>query len=218
MLAIVLPGRCAGCSLPGPVLCDRCDRALVRLGPIGCARCGAPGPWPVARCVECAGRRLAFRCARGAIAYNGVARKVVSSWKESGRRDLAAPLAHLVAGSIERPDVDVLTFVPGDRERGLERGHVPVAGLAGALGRIWALDVVSLLHRTDHRPRQASLRLADRSQNARHAFASSAPAPAHVCLVDDVYTTGATASACATELRRAGARTVQVVCLARAVR
>jgi predicted amidophosphoribosyltransferase len=45
-----------------------------------------------------------------------------------------------------------------------------------------------------------------------------ADVPARVCLVDDVYTTGSTALAAATELRRAGAREVHVVAFARVVR
>ena len=49
----------------------------------------------------------------------------------------------------------------------------------------------------------------------RGAFSPRCPLAAQVCLIDDVYTTGSTATACATELRRAGARTVEVVCFAR---
>jgi predicted amidophosphoribosyltransferase len=57
-----------------------------------------------------------------------------------------------------------------------------------------------------------------RRQNVRGAFASLADAPSAVVLVDDVYTTGATVGAAATELRRAGARSVEVVTFARTVR
>ena len=219
VLGLVLPRRGAGCDLPGPDLCDGCLAALVRIGPPVCERCGCPGAWPVRRCVECAGRRLAFARARSAIVYDARSRAIVSAWKERGRRALAGILAELVADVVAPPDVDVLTPVPGDRERGRERGHVPAARLAQALGARWRVPVAPLLGRTtavSHR--QAGLTRADRRANVRGAFTAVLEAPRHVALIDDVYTTGATASACASELRRAGARRVEVVCLARAVR
>ena len=219
VLGLVLPRRCAGCEVPGPVLCERCLAALVRIAPPVCERCGCPGPWPVRRCVECAGRRLAFARARAAVAYDTRARSIVSAWKERGRRDLAPMLAGVVADVVARPAVDALVAVPGDRERGRERGHVPAARLAETLGGLWQVPVAPLLARTAATSRrQASLPRAERGTNVRHAFTAVGEAPARVALIDDVYTTGATGSACATELRRAGARHVEVVCLARAVR
>ena len=146
LLGLVLPSRCAGCGIPGPPLCGACSGALIRVAPPVCARCGCPGAWPVLRCVECSGRRLAFTCARGALLYDARARPLVSAWKERGRRDLARPLAEIVADVIARPDVDVVTFVPGDRERGRERGHVPAERLAGALGELWGLPVTPPAH------------------------------------------------------------------------
>jgi predicted amidophosphoribosyltransferase len=121
---------------------------------------------------------------------------------------------------VPTPDADAVTFVPGDRERGLKRGHVPAEGLARALGRAWALPAAHLLVRTGvgETKRQASLPRAARRSNVRGTFTGRASAPTRVVLVDDVYTTGATVAACATELRRAGATRVEVVCLARAVR
>ena len=87
-----------------------------------------------------------------------------------------------------------------------------------ALGSRWGLPVECLLSRRDGSKRQAGLLRAERRANVRGAFMSSGSSPRLVAIVDDIYTTGATASACATALRRAGARRVEVVCLARAVR
>lgn len=218
LLGLVLPSRCAVCAVPGAALCERCDARLVRIAPPVCERCGGPGAWPVRRCVECAGRRLAFVRARCALVYDARARVLVSAWKEHGRRDLAPVLAEIVAEVIGRPDVETVTFVPGDRERGRARGHVPAQRLAEALAARWELPVERLLGRTGSGLRQAGLPRSERRANVRGAFAPRGNPPATVALVDDVYTTGATASACATELRRSGARRVEVVCLARAVR
>ena len=218
LLGLVLPSRCAVCATPGPALCERCDASLIRIAPPVCERCGCPGAWPVRRCVECAGRRLAFARARSALVYDARARALVSAWKERRRRDLAPPLADLVAEVIARPDVEAIAFVPGDRERGRARGHVPAERLAEALSARWELPVERLLARTRLAPRQAKLPRNERGANVRGAFAPRGKTPPTVALVDDVYTTGATASACSTELRRSGARRVDVVCLARAVR
>jgi predicted amidophosphoribosyltransferase len=161
---------------------------------------------------------MAFLRARSAIVYDARARPLVSAWKERGRRDLTPTLALLIVEVVARPSVEVLTFVPGDRERGRERGHVPAASLARALGSSWGIPVAPLLERGRGSRRQTGLRRSERRANVRGAFTCVALAPTHVALVDDVYTTGATASACATALRRAGARQVEVICLARAVR
>lgn len=170
------------------------------------------------RCAECSGRRLAFARARSALVYDERARALVRAWKEHGRRRLAAQAAALVAEIVARPDVDVLTYVPGDPERALERGGVAPHGLALALAREWGLPEANLLRRALALPRQRGLGLAERRRNVRGSVRAESAVPRSVCLVDDVYTSGATADACAAALRRAGARRVEVVTLARAVR
>ena len=217
-VSLLLPQRCAVCARPGAALCSGCDAALVRLAPPLCERCGAPGAWPVRRCAECAGRRLAFRRARAAILYDDRARTLVVTWKERGRRDLAAAAAGIVAEALACPEADALAAVPTDPERGLKRGHAPAAGLARELARRWRLPLVPLLERSRPAPRQRGLSLPERRRNVSGAFLATGRAPPRVCLVDDVYTTGATANACAAALRRAGSLQVDAVSLARAVR
>lgn len=149
--------------------------------------------------------------------YDERARAFVSAWKEGGRRDLASEAALLVAEVVHRPRVEAICFVPGEPDRTLARGHVSAAGLAAGLAERWGLALVPLLVRRAGGQRQRALPRAERRANVHRAFAAAARSPRHVLLVDDVYTTGSTATACATELRRAGALRVEVACLARVV-
>ncbi len=218
LLDVLLPNRCAACELPGLALCPGCRDSLVRLSPPLCGRCGSPGAWPVKRCAECSGRRLAFASARAAIVYDARARRVVQAWKERGQRRLAREAAALVVETLSRPDVAVLAYVPADADRALERGHRPAEALARELGRLWELPVPPLVRRARPVERQRGLGLKERRRNVAGAFASARASPTRVCLIDDVYASGATAAAAASALRRGGARRVEVVTFARAVR
>jgi predicted amidophosphoribosyltransferase len=206
------------CGVGGAQLCALCSDRLPRLRAPLCERCGAPTSWPVRRCGECAGRRLAFSSARAALAYDDAVRALVTAWKERGLRRLAASAAEIVALAVPRPDVAALTFVPADRDRFLDRGHHPAERLACELGRLWELPVEPLLGRTRALRRQRGLPLAERRRNVAGAFRPAGRAPAAVGLVDDVYTSGATAGAAAAALRKGGARRVYVATFARAVR
>ncbi len=111
-----------------------------------------------------------------------------------------------------------LAFVPADRDRSLERGHRPAESLARELGRAWELPVEPLVRRVRTVRPQRGLGLKERRGNVAGAFAPARASPGLVCLVDDVYTSGATVAAAASALRKGGARTVEVVTFARAVR
>ena len=165
-------------AVSGHQLCGTCLLRLVRCAPPWCERCGAPGPWPVRRCAECGGRRLAFASARGALVYDAGARALVASWKERGRRDLAVVAAELVVAGIPRPDVDVVTFVPGDRDRGLRRGHAPAAALAAELAAAWSIPIATLLRRRPGIDRQRDLPRAERRGNVAGAFSPRGTVPA----------------------------------------
>lgn len=215
---LLLPRRCAACARLGPTLCGPCRASLPRLRGPTCSRCGAPTAWPVTRCLECSGRRLAFASARAAVAYHGPVRDLVAAWKERGLRLLAREAADVIANTLERPDVATIAFVPPDGDRSVKRGHHPAERLARELGARWELPVLSALGRARTPRPQRGLSLAERRKNVSGAFLALAPVPSRVALVDDVYTTGSTASSAASALRRAGARRVEVVTFARAVR
>ena len=142
----------------------------------------------------------------------------MAAWKEHGLRRLATLAADIVAEVVAPSDVAAVTFVPPARDRSLKRGHHPAERLARELAERWQLPLVASLRRTGPATRQRGASLAERRGNVRGAFVARAPSPPRIALVDDVYTSGATANAAASALRKAGAREVHVVTFARALR
>jgi predicted amidophosphoribosyltransferase len=167
----------------------------------------------VQRCRECAGRRLAFGTARAAVVYGDAVRLLVHAWKERGLRRLADEAAEL----LPLPVRGLVTFVPPDGARLLERGYHPAERLARAAAERADLACAPLLVRTRPSRRQRGLSLAERRRNVRAAFRAE-PVEGRVVVVDDVYTSGATANAAASALRAAGATHVEIVTFARAIR
>ncbi len=120
--------------------------------------------------------------------------------------------------SMPRPVAACVVFVPGDPDRRLKRGHHAAERLANELAREWELPLRPLLTRARGSPRQRGLTQHERRRNVAGAFLAHGRVPTRVVLIDDVYTTGATANAAASALRKGGASTVEIVTLARTIR
>jgi predicted amidophosphoribosyltransferase len=152
------------------------------------------------------------------VEYDEPVRRIVASWKERGLRRLADWAADVVVETVARPGSGCLAFVPTDRDRRLLRGHHAAERLAQALGERWELAVEPLLVRVRGSPRQRGLTRLERRRNVAAAFHPAGSVPSSVTLVDDVYTTGSTANAAASALRRGGAKRVEIVTFARTIR
>jgi predicted amidophosphoribosyltransferase len=147
-----------------------------------------------------------------ACEYEGVARSLVLELKLGARRGAAAPLVEAMCRAARGAGVvgSLVTWVPGRRSevrlRGYDHARLLAEGVAAALG----LPAERLLDRVRPVEDQSTLGAVDRRRNLRGAFeARRSLAP--VVLVDDLVTTGATATACARALGRAGAPTVELL-------
>ena len=219
LLDLVAPSRCAVCGDGGPIVCAACSTVLTRIRPPICVRCGRPCVHPVDRCRDCAGRRPAYATARAALVLDDHAGRLLRAWKDRGLEALARVAAAELLAALPPPaDGAVVVPVPAAGDRARWRGVDGPAALAHELGAAWGHAVDDrLLTRVEARA-QRGLSGGERRRNARRAFAARAGSPRRVVLIDDVFTTGATADACALALRRAGAERVDVVTLARVVR
>ena len=152
--------------------------------------------------------------------YSGAVREAIHAFKFSGRAPLARPLGTLMLDGYGPPSgVQAVVPVPLARARERERGYNQAALLAERIAEGWGVPLrARWLVRLRDTPAQSALTAAERRANVRHAFgASGAVRGAHVVLVDDVLTTGATAAECSRVLRAAGAATVGVLTVARVV-
>jgi predicted amidophosphoribosyltransferase len=151
-----------------------------------------------------------------AFEYEGVARELVLALKLGSVRGAATPLVDAMCRSALAAGLRgrAITWVPGRRRecriRGYDHAHLLAAGVASRLG----LPPLRLLVRGRAVADQSGLSAVERRNNLRGAFVAG-PCSGPIVLVDDLITTGATASACARALTGAGAGSVELLAACR---
>jgi ComF family protein len=230
LLQLVYPSTCFVCGqfLPAEQanFCTDCRNALTADPFPCCPRCAnTVGPYvPLAgRCNACRDQSFHFECAVRLGPYDGLLRQVILRLKHAPGEGLAEVLGELWASHLEQRlrdlKADVIVPVPLHWWRRWTRGYNQSEVLARALANHLRMPCkTGWLRRVRNTPRQVGQSSTARRENVRNAF--SAPAWAElrgktILLVDDVLTTGSTASDAARALRTAGAARVVVAVLAR---
>lgn len=229
---LLYPPRCGYCGQPMAAdadskVCASCFRQVEFIGSPLCLSCGA-GLSPHVGfddryCGSCLKTTPVFDTARSLVLYRGPVRTLLHQLKFASDTRAAAVLGSLIDGApaADRKRVyDVIVPVPLFRSRLQKRG----LNQALVLTRVIFPDATekiepTMLIRVKNTIAQTQLSGAERRKNLRGAFQlnpRSDPAGRKICLVDDIFTTGATATECARILKRNDAAVVDVLTYARA--
>ncbi len=161
--------------------------------------------------------------------YEGTLRSLIHLFKYSGMKPLARPLASYLERAISKDgpnkdesskddSYDAVVAVPLYWRRRWTRGFNQAELLARHVAKRRGIPLLSALRRKRATATQAGLASAGRRRNVAGAFVlkpNQNLAGKKILLIDDVMTTGATASACASVLKRGGAKSVSLLTLAR---
>lgn len=214
------PQWCVSCNRrASDVLCRPCFESLPWTGSPTCERCGVPTAFETPACGACKNVDFSFESARAPLRYEGVGKEIVHALKYRGYTAVVEKLAApLLAEAVDNPGrFDAVVPVPLHRARLRKRGFNQAALLARGLAGRMNSPVSDTLQVVRSTRDQVELSAAERRRNVAGAFSAGTRARGRLLLVDDVFTTGATTSACAAALLRAGAAEVHAVTLCRTV-
>ena len=197
------------------------ERAFNLILPVRCALCSNYLEVEVGLCASCEAK-LGVPKLEGNIvhlgAYHGHLERAVRALKFGKNRRVAVPLGRRLAQGIRLAEwrVDAVVPIPLFMGRHLERGYNQARELAASLSDALNAPKLEALRRIKSTKRQARLGKTERSSNVREAFQVVQNVKGlEIILVDDVYTSGATATECALQLIEAGAKRVRIAVISR---
>jgi ComF family protein len=209
-------------------VCAACFQRVRFVKPPFCERCGLPFPGDITtafECTNCRDAELHFSSARSAVIAKDVALEVIHRYKYNRALWFEPFLADLLirasAGELNRDKWDIIVPVPLHSTKEREREFNQAERLARRLSHATGISLNNdCLQRIEPTLTQTKLTREQRAKNVHRAFAAQPNLQlngARVVLVDDVFTTGATTSACAGILKAAGAGDVCVWTVARGI-
>ena len=230
-IRLLYPEVCQICSqssaLPSEgYVCNECQRGISSIQSPFCNRCGLPFEGEIHQsfqCPNCHDVRLFFISARSACVANALMLDLLHRYKYGNARWLDPLFERLLGDALSNASVrevwDVVVPVPLYSVRQRERGYNQSAFLAERTGiRLKLPCLEGVVKRIAHTPSQTMLNRKERAANVAKAFEVvdfEKIVDRRILLIDDVFTTGATANECARVCMRAGAHSVHVWTLAR---
>jgi len=227
LLDLFYPPSCCACGRSVEnadiVLCRSCLEGIITLSE-GCPRCGSPLEGKEGECICCSRLDPELELVRSVAWFMGAVPELIHRFKYQGLYRLAVFIAEFMVSHPASSEVlapaEVLVPVPLHRWRKLRRGYNQSEKIAQELtalsGKELACDSLVRVRRTRS---QTRLTPRERKLNVSGAFKVKEPAKftgRTVLLIDDVMTTGATLSACAVSLKKAGAKRILAYTFARA--
>ena len=221
---VTVLGQCVLCGDAGQIgldMCSPCVADLPTLGPC-CPRCAIPlTDKSPDYCGQCLLIPPPFLRTVAAWHYRAPIAQLISGFKYNSHYSYGHTLAkimttRLVSAYIKQPFPDLVTAIPLHWTRRLKRGFNQSEQLARHYAKVLDITTAPTVKRCKATAPQQSLDALQRQQNLRGAFSAIADVTGRrIALVDDVMTTGATASEVSRCLLEAGAMEVHIWCLAR---
>ncbi|MDR1437510.1 MAG: ComF family protein [Puniceicoccales bacterium] len=224
--------HCIGCGMPllngsgYRYICHRCLGEIDWIRHYFCPRCSAPDIENPQKegCSNCKKLNFSFKCNRSLYVYAGVGRKMIHELKYRNGHYLLPDIGRLSGEISMQLDDALLVPVPLHWRRLWARGFNQSELICRHLTKFHRCKICHLLRRSKHTSQQVGLCIAKRRENVDGAFKinhrllkkNNLAKNQKIVLVDDVFTTGSTLQACASELVDHGFSNIETFTLARA--
>jgi ComF family protein len=224
----ILPITCVLCgqttNASQPNICPACTKDLPWIQ-AACLRCGLPLPSTYRVCGQCLRVPPPYQRLQGLFSYDFPVDQLILGLKFQHHLLYARLLGSLMAECCARyyttgiPLPSMLIPVPLHKQRLRQRGFNQATELAKWVKRRLGVPIgYGCLQRVKYTEAQMELPLAQRAGNVKQVFAAKRAIPEHVAVIDDVVTSGHTIQALSQVLQKAGAKQIDVWCIARAIK